>query len=400
MVLYAKAFVRHGLAALVVILLIIGPAVSADEQPATKTLMVLGAAPVRSGNIESTRSQAVATGLQEAVSRVILSEMPLEMLLKNFPAVSGLIQKNTDMFIQEYKVLTEARSGQQYNVLIEATVLTSILEKELLSAGMMIGRKALPKILFVVAEKLHRDMPPVYWWGPVPVLMKGFAEREAIGAMKQKDFIVVDPEPSGNWKNTGIDFNKPDLANSEAMELGRGAQADVVIIGRSAVHLLPNVMSGNVKTYEGTVTARAVRVDTGEEIGTSTQKAVMAGADESVESRAALAKAGSQVGTELAFQIMNSWYKESSRPTLVEVIIQGSSNLLYFERFRQALLELQGVRGLQIKEIRPDETRLVVDFEGNGEKLAASLMLKSYGAFGIHITEIALKNLKVQLRPN
>ena len=82
---------------------------------------------------------------------------------------------------------------------------------------------------------------------------------------------------------------------------------------------------------------------------------------------------------------------------MVEVIIQGSSNLLYFERFRQALMKLQGVRGLQIKEMRPDEVRLMVDFEGNGEKLAAVLMLKAYGAFGINITEIALNHLKIQL---
>jgi len=243
-------------------------------------------------------------------------------------------------------------------------------------------------------------MPPQYWWGPSHELFKGVAEGEAIEAMKQKGFNVVQPVSLAARQDMGKDLNKPDLTNSEAAELGRKLQAEVVIIGRSIAHLVPNVMSGNVRSYQGIVTVRAVRVDTGEEIAASMQKAVTAGSDESAEIREALAQAGAQAGADLASQIMNVWYKESSQPTLVEVIIQGSSNLLYFERFRQALMELQGVRGLQIKEIRPDEARLVVDFEGNGEKLAASLMLKSYGAFGIHITEIALEHLKIELKPN
>jgi hypothetical protein len=159
-------------------------------------------------------------------------------------------------------------------------------------------------------------------------------------------------------------------------------------------------MSGNVRSYRGTVTTRAVRLDTGEEIAASLQTAVMASSDEFTGAKDALSKAGAQAGAELAPQILNAWHKDINQPTLVEVIIQGSSNLLYFERFRQALMDLQGVRGLQIKEMRPDETKVVVDFEGNGEKLASSLMLKAYGAFGINISDIAVNHLKVQLKPN
>jgi len=215
--------------------------------------------------------------------------------------------------------------------------------------------------------------------------------------MKQKGFTVIEPSASALRQEIGMDLNKPDLTNPEAIELGRRLRAEVVIIGRSIVHLIPNVMSGNIRSYQGTVTARAVRLDTGEEIATSMQNAIAAGADELAGVREALSQAGAQAGSDLTSQILDAWYKELSQPTLVEVIIQGSSNLLYFERFRQALMELPGVRGLQIKEMRPDETRVMVDFEGNGEKLAAVLMLKAYGAFGINITEIASNHLKIQL---
>jgi len=263
----------------------------------------------------------------------------------------------------------------------------------------MFGRKALPKILFVIAEKNRSDMPPQYWWGQTLATVKGFAESKAAEAMKQKGFTIIEPAALDSWQDIGTELNKPDLTNPEAIELGRRLQAEVVIIGRSIVHLIPNTMSGNVRSYQGMVTARAVRLDTGEEIAASMQTAVTASTDAFAGGRDALSEAGFQTGSELASRILNIWHQELSQPTLVEVIIQGSSNLLYFERFRQALMELQGVRGLQIKEMRPDEVRLIIDFEGNGEKLAAVLMLKAYGAFGINITEIASDHLKIKLIP-
>jgi hypothetical protein len=382
---------------LAVALTLTGLPAFAEGQPATKTLTVMGAASMRGENITAARDQAISSSLDRAVSRVVVSEIPFETLLKNFQSINRLIHNNTNKFIQDYKVLTETRSGQLYSVLVQATVSLVSLEEQLLGAGIMFGRKALPKILFVVAEKNRSDMPPRYWWGQTLAIDKGFAESEAAEAMRQRGFAVVDPVAMAALQETGMDLNKPDLTNPEAINLGRRLQAEVVIIGRSIVHLIPNTMSGNVRSYQGMVTARAVRLDTGEEIAASMQTAITASSDESAGAGEALSKAGAQAGSDLASQILNVWHKDATQPTLVEVIIQGSSNLLNFERFRQALMDLQGVRGLQIKEMRPDETRLVVDFEGNGEKLAAVLMLKAYGAFGINITETALNHLKIQL---
>ena len=375
------------------------PSVFAEAPPATKTLTVLGAGIIRGENVDAARDQAISSSLDGAVSRMVVSEIPLERLLQNFQPINRLIHTYRDKFIQDYKVLTETKSGQLYSVLVQVTVLLASLEEQLLGAGILSGRKALPKILFVIADKNRSDMPPQYWWGQTVATGKGLAENEAAEAMKQKGFSVIEPAALDAWQDIGMDLNKPDLTNPEAIELGRRLQAEVVIIGRSIVHLIPNTMSGNVKSYQGMVTARAVRLDTGEEIAASMQTTVTASSDELAGGREALSKAGALAGSDLASQILNIWYKQLSQPTLVEVIIQGSSNLLYFERFRQALMELQGVRGLQIKEIRPDETRLMVDFEGNGEKLAAVLMLKAYGAFGININEIALNHLKIQLIP-
>jgi len=399
MVMFAVTPIRHITLSLAAVLLFSLLPALAEGQPATKTLTVMGSGLIRGENVEAARNGAISSSLDGAINRVLESEIPLETLLKNFQNINRLLYNQTDKFIQDYKVLTETKTGQLYSVLVQATVSLDSLEEQLLGIGIMFGSKALPRILFVIAEKNRGDMPPQYWWGQTTETARGFAESAAAEAMRQKGFPIIEPMAVDTGQDIGADLNKPDLTNPEAIELGQRLQAEVVIIGRSIVHLLPNTMSGNVRSYQGMVAIRAVRLDTGEEIAASMQTAVTASSDEFAGGREALSKAGALAGSDLASQILKIWYKESSQPTLVEVIIQGSSNLLYYERFRQALMELQGVRGLQIKEIRPDETRLMVDFEGNGEKLAAVLMLKAYGAFGININEIALNHLKIQLIP-
>lgn len=368
-------------------------------QSATKTLSVVGTGVVRGDRVETARNSAISNSLDLAVRQVTVSEIPQETLLKNFQLINRLIQDKTDTFIQDYKVLTETRSGQIYSVLVQATVSLVTLEEQFLSAGIMFGRKALPKILFLIAEKNHRDMPPQYWWGQTVAVYKGFAETTMAKAMNQKGFNIIDPVAMTAAVDLNMDLNKPDLTNQEAMAFGNFFQADVVVIGRSIVHQTLNTMGPNTRSFQGMVTARAVRLDSGEEIATSMRAAVSVNADEVAGGQEALFKAGAQAGEDLASQILAVWYREVNQPTLVEVIIEGSSNLVYFERFRRALMEVSGVRGLHIKEMKPDDVRLVVDFEGSAEKLASALMLNVYDAFGINISEISQNHLKIQLVP-
>jgi hypothetical protein len=61
---------------------------------------------------------------------------------------------------------------------------------------------------------------------------------------------------------------------------------------------------------------------------------------------------------------------------------------------------IAGVEGIQIEEIKPNETTLIVKYKGKAEELASALMLKSFETFGINIYEVMQNNLRIALIPS
>ena len=81
----------------------------------------------------------------------------------------------------------------------------------------------------------------------------------------------------------------------------------------------------------------------------------------------------------------------------MEILVEGTGNLANFVKFRKALTGIPGVEGYRVKEIKPNETTLIIDYKGKAEDLASALMLQNFGNFGINIYEIGKQNLKIAL---
>ena len=146
----------------------------------------------------------------------------------------------------------------------------------------------MPKILVLISEQNLEDTSPKYWWGKKAVFGEIFSVSAFIETMRSKGLPVLDP-PSIT-QNTSIDdeYDKPDLDNEEAVDLGLNLKADIVIVGKIIIDQTQNIMGKNIRSFKGIVTARAIRTDTGEEIATITQSAVTANADETIGARKAL----------------------------------------------------------------------------------------------------------------
>jgi len=82
---------------------------------------------------------------------------------------------------------------------------------------------------------------------------------------------------------------------------------------------------------------------------------------------------------------------------VVELSIQGTGNLATYVKFRKALNTISGVEGIQVKEIKPNEATLLVEYKGKAKDLAAALMLQNFKSFGVHISEVTHNSLRIEL---
>ena len=198
-----------------------------------------------------------------------------------------------------------------------------------------------------------------------------------------------------NWD----DIDKPELTDLEAAEIGAALNADVVVVGTSLATPSTNIMGSAMRSFNGTVTLRALRSDDAEPILNLTRTSVAVGEDDAIGGRDALVEAGAMAGPALAEELIFAWQKEAGRPSVLEVVILGTNQLAHYVRFRKTLNTISGVEGIRVKEIKPNQATLLVEYIGKPQDLASALMQQNFESFGINIFEISPDNLKVELIP-
>jgi len=369
----------------------------AEDQISTKTVVVIGTGKIYKENSARARKEAIENSLVSAVESVALDLIPPESLNQTFQSFNEALYDKTGKFIQGYKVLAEFKIKNAYKVMVEANVSIASLTKLMSNAGIMSGGKSLPKILVLVSEQNLEDTSPKYWWGKKAIFGEIFSINAFIETMRNKGLPVLN-HPS-IAQNTSIDdgYDKPDLDKKEAIDLGLNLKADIVIVGKTIIDQAQNIMGKDIKSFKGVVFARAIRTDTGDEIATITKSAVTADADETIGARKALSAAGSLAGETLAIQIIDAWQKKDEQTNMIGIVVEGTENLANFEKFIRIISKISGVKNLQIKELKTNETIISVEFKGNAKALADDLMLKSYKLVDINIYEVSKNHMRVEL---
>jgi hypothetical protein len=371
--------------------------VYAQDYPATKKLVVVGSGTVRGGNLSVARERAIKECLVAAVARVAADMVEEESFVVNFQQLNNLLFDQTDSYIQDFKVLTEITAGENHRVLVEATVAVKKMADQLSAAGVLQAKTTLPTVLFLISEQTPLDIAPRYWWGSSMTGFKAASASAMADAFRTKNFPMTD---TSVVKRAMLnEFDKAYLTDQEAVKFARMLNADVVVFGKATARQAPNVMGTEVRSYQGSLSVRALRTDSGKEIAAADRNTVAAQMDELAGSKEALSDAGALAGDELAAQIAAVWRAEGSRPASVEVLVEGTENLAHFVALRKALNEAPGVQGVRVKEMRRDQATLSVDYQGKAEDLAAALIVKTFDSFRVNIEEISSYYLKVKITP-
>jgi hypothetical protein len=221
-------------------------AANAQQQVQNKTFVVIGTSAVSGDNIQVARERAISESLVTAVALMTEEILQVDSLVENFRQVNEIIYESTDAFVQDYKVLTETRSGKSYRVIVKATVAGEKIAKQLSRAGILRVKVTLPAILFFISEQKLQEDSPRYWWGKE---MGGF---EAATATTMANILRAHGFPVNS-------SDKPELTDEEALKLGTLLQADVVIVGTSIASPTPSVMGDELKSFKGNLNARVLR---------------------------------------------------------------------------------------------------------------------------------------------
>jgi len=386
--------------AVMVLVSILSLSAGADAQKGVQdtTYVVIGSSRVQGGNIQAARDQAISESLVTAVALMTEQVLKVDSLVENFAQVNQIIYDNTNDFVQDYKVLTETESDKIYRVVVKATIAGKKIAGQLSKAGILRAKIDLPAVLFFISEQNLQDDSPRYWWGKQMGGFESVSEATMADILRSRGFRIIDHGAVGIGKmaDWGPDI-KSELSDEEAINLGARLQADVVIVGTSVASPTASVMGDDLKSFKAILNARVLRTATGDELANISRASITANVEASAGGREALKMAGTLAGDDLAAQLAQEWRKLAEKPSQVEILIEGTGNLANFVKFRRTLTGISGVEGIRVKEIKPNETTLNIDYKGKTEDLASALMLQNFENFGINIYEGGTQNLKMAL---
>jgi len=370
---------------------------TADAQQAKDTFIVMGTGNVKKENVSAARQEAIKDCLVTAVGLKATDLMNIDSMVQNFETLNEALYTNIDKFIRGYKVLTEARSESTYRVMVQVTVSSKMVKRKLSAAGIMQGKMVMPKILFFIAEQSLEDGSPKFWWGRGMPFVNTASEKAIVEVMKEKGFKIIKHGPRIQNMAFRVIAGMPDLKDQEAIDFAAKMNADVIITGSSIANNLSNTMGADMKSFKGLTAVRALLVKTGKLIGSTSRTAVTANVNEIIGGRDALSGAGTLAGEEIARQVVSAWLKKDDDTEKFEILLKGAGNLANFVMFRRMLSTIEGVKFVQVKELKSDRATINVDFNGKTKELAAALMLKAFESFGINIYEVSDSQLKIEL---
>jgi hypothetical protein len=91
--------------------------------------------------------------------------------------------------------------------------------------------------------------------------------------------------------------------------------------------------------------------------------------------------------------------KTNAAASQLALTVEGSGNLASFVKFRKALGSIPGVEGIQLREMNPNETTLLVGYKGAPRDLAAALAQQAFDTFALAVAEAGEGGLRVVISP-
>ena len=269
-----------------ILLVLLAAATPGAEEPGPDNVVtVVATRRIEGGNIASAKQAAVDAALTAAVDQRALIAFSPEAVAAEFKPFSTAVAGNAEKFIDSYKILGESSADGYYRVMVQAevsldqlrTILGNLQPAAAAGAG-SVQAVDRPRILFLLSEQNIKDLAPKFWWGQNAAPVSAHTEAAIMEKAREAGFVVIehgDATPDVRVK-AAIVF-QPELGNRDASEIGRLMGADVVIVGKTIVYAVGETGTGGAPAYNATITVRAVRVDTGQEITTGFETAVRQG---------------------------------------------------------------------------------------------------------------------------
>jgi hypothetical protein len=365
----------------------------------TKTVTAEGVAAIQGGARDIARDTAIEDAQKRAVEQAIGILIDSQTQVENFQLINDNILAQTKGYIKQYSVVNETVDGTLLRVRINAVVALDQLTDDLSGIGILLGRMNKPRTMVMIAEQNIGQ--GVYAWWAEPHGQEAdmsAVENAFMDKFTAKGFEFIDHEVAAKDIKIAKAYRIANLSVAQAKVIAGQADAEVVIIGKAIAKLYGEV-GGGIKSVQADITARAVRVDTGQVIATANAHAAAVHISEVTAGTDALRKAANEAADDMIAKILAVYAKETGGTRSINITISGL-NKTQFVKFKDVLRnQVRGIKDLHERSFTGALAKFSVDSKNSAQMLSDELTLKDFGNFSVEVVGSTPNSLILKVGP-
>ena len=372
---------------------ILFPLPSYSQQITSITVEGIGA--IVKGDHAIAKDNAVNDALRKAVEQAVGTLVQAQTLVDKYQLISDEIYTKSQGDIKKYSVISERPDLNQgiLKVTIQADVSIGDIKNDLNAIGLLLERKNKPRMMVIIDEKIGSAES-----GYTPNLSE--SETVIIQKFTEKGFNFVDQATvkKNIKRNMALQAIAGDDSAAAAIGLEYGAEA--VIIGNAVAKLAGKGIAGTeMKSIHASVTARAVKADTGEILATASEKGATAHLDETVGGALAIKKASEKIASNLIDQIITKWSGEVGGQTTVQLVITGI-DFVSLNKFKTIIQsQVRGVLKLNQRSFTAGVAVIDIETRTNAQSMAEELAMKNFETFKVEIIGLSANKIDMRVIP-
>jgi hypothetical protein len=348
------------------------------------------------------KDRAINDALRKAVEQAVGTLVSSETMVQNFQTLNDQIYLQSQGYVQSYRVLSESQRPNIYEVTLQASVATGPIKEKLEALGFLLQQVGKPRIMILIAEQNIGRQDYNYWWG----YPRGgqtdltVAENTIMDLFREKGFDFVDHAAQSKEIKVAPAFQVPDLSNQAAVNLGKQADAEVVIVGKALARSVGSIAGTSMKSVQANISFRAIQTDNGRVLSSGADHAAAVHIDEVTAGAEALKKASAKISDKMMDDIIKNFQKRVGGTTLVQLTVTGLSGHEDLRKFKNMLQgQVRGVERIHERSFSGNVARMDVDIKGSAHSLAEEISQKRFKEFAVKVISSTWNTIEVNINP-
>ncbi len=366
---------------------------SYSQQVTTITVEGIGA--IIKGDLAIAKDNAVNDALRKAVEQAVGTLVQAQTLVDKYQLISDEIYTKSQGYIKKYSILSERPDMTQeiLRVTIQSDVSIGDIKNDLGAIGLLLERKNKPRMMVIIDEKIGGSES-----GYSAALSE--SETAIIQKFTEKGFNFVDQATVKKSMKRSMALQAIGGDDSAAAAIGLEYGAEVVIIGSAIAKTAAKGIAGTeMKSIQASLTARAVRTDTGEILATASEKGATAHLDETSGGAIAIKKASEKISSQLIDQIIAKWSGEVVGQATVQLIISGI-DFMALNKFKAVIqTQVRGVQKLNQRSFTAGVAVIDVETRTTAQAMAEELAMKNFETFKVEIIGLSANKIDMRVTP-